>query len=314
MTVNPMQRKANNSFLLGMLITLLITGLIIAFLIFQISNLNKEIEAKKANTKYVYMVTGEVKSGTEILASQVRGIEIQSSINSDVAYSAEIKDKEGNPSPDVNGTHFPGGYKAKVDLHPGTIVTSDITYEDEMLGADVRTQEYNIITKLSQIQTGDYIDVRLRLPTGQDYIVVTHKQVTIPEINGVSSTDCMWLDLREDEILTMSSAIIESYMAEGSMLYATKYVEPGIQGSATLTYIPSDGVLQLMSKDTNILDTARSEIFARNNDQGNRTIIRTPIKNAVENDDAEDNIIDKTKEEIQKLQEEREAYIDSLGG
>ena len=33
MAVNPMQRKANNSFLLGILITLLITGVIIALFI-----------------------------------------------------------------------------------------------------------------------------------------------------------------------------------------------------------------------------------------------------------------------------------------
>ena len=44
MAMNPMQRKANNSFLLGVVITILITGAIIAFLIFQLANLNKEME------------------------------------------------------------------------------------------------------------------------------------------------------------------------------------------------------------------------------------------------------------------------------
>ena len=44
MAMNPMQRKANNSFLLGILITLLITGAIIGFLIYQVSNLNSELE------------------------------------------------------------------------------------------------------------------------------------------------------------------------------------------------------------------------------------------------------------------------------
>ena len=47
MAMNPMQRKANNSFLLGILITLLITGLIIAFLIFQLSNLNKQMQEEE---------------------------------------------------------------------------------------------------------------------------------------------------------------------------------------------------------------------------------------------------------------------------
>ena len=46
----------------------------------------------------------------------------------------------------------------------------------EMLLSDVRTQEYNMITLLSQLQTGDFVDIRLRLPSGQDYIVVSKKQ------------------------------------------------------------------------------------------------------------------------------------------
>lgn len=49
MAVNPMQRKANNSFLLGVLITLLIAGVIIALLFVQISKLNKE--KKEADAK-----------------------------------------------------------------------------------------------------------------------------------------------------------------------------------------------------------------------------------------------------------------------
>jgi hydroxymethylpyrimidine pyrophosphatase-like HAD family hydrolase len=45
MATNPMQRKARNSFLLGMLITLLIAGVIIAFLAIQLKNkLDKEKE------------------------------------------------------------------------------------------------------------------------------------------------------------------------------------------------------------------------------------------------------------------------------
>ena len=66
MAVNPMQRKANNSFLLGILITLLITGVIIAILLLQLSKLNKKIKTETASRVYGYMVTSDVKSGSEI--------------------------------------------------------------------------------------------------------------------------------------------------------------------------------------------------------------------------------------------------------
>ena len=40
MASNPMQRKSRNSFLLGMIITLLITGVIIAMLLFMLKQKN----------------------------------------------------------------------------------------------------------------------------------------------------------------------------------------------------------------------------------------------------------------------------------
>ena len=63
MAMNPMQRKANNSFLLGIVITLLITGIIIGFLILQISKLNKEIDEAKAQTVQAYVVVDTIQSG-----------------------------------------------------------------------------------------------------------------------------------------------------------------------------------------------------------------------------------------------------------
>ena len=41
MATNPMQRKARNSFLLGMFVMLIITGLVIAFLVLQLTNMKK---------------------------------------------------------------------------------------------------------------------------------------------------------------------------------------------------------------------------------------------------------------------------------
>ena len=41
MATNPMQRKARNSFLLGMLVMVLISGVVIAFLFIQLMTKNK---------------------------------------------------------------------------------------------------------------------------------------------------------------------------------------------------------------------------------------------------------------------------------
>ncbi len=311
MAVNPMQRKANNSFLLGILITLLITGVIIALLLMQLSKLNTQIKEEEASTVYGYVLTSEVKSGTEIQPSQVKSVELNTTIQSETIYSSKIM-VNGKETIDTNGTSFPIGKKAKVDLHPGMVLTSDVTYEDELVTADVRKMEYNIVTLPSQIQTGEYIDIRLSLPGGQDYIVVSHKQVEIPQVNGIDSESCMWVELSEDEILMMSNAIVESYRMNGSKLYATRYVEAGMQDAASVTYLPSDAVIALMQKDKNIVQTAKNAIFERTRTD-EKGVVRNPINGAINHEDAEDNLTEGVTKEIQGLKEERQKYLESFG-
>lgn len=311
MAMNPMQRKANNSFLLGILITLVITGLIIGFLIYQVSNLNKKLEEKEANRIFGYVVVGEIKSGTEITSDLVKGVELNMDVDSSGIYSSQTKDAEGNTIADATGSLLPVGLKAKVDLHAGTVLTTDLTYEEEEVTADLRSQEYNVITITSQLQTGDYIDIRLRTPDGRDLIVVSHKEVTIPDLAGVDSTNCIWLDLREEETLMMSCAIVEAYKMNGAKLYTARYVEPGIQDAATPTYVPNTETLALIERDPNIVQEAKNELLTTL--RGNSQLVRPGVDSFVNNEDAADNVVEKTEEEITSLQEEREAYIDSMG-
>ena len=51
MATNPMQRKARNSFLLGMLVMVLISGVVIAFLFIQLMNKNKKFHLKNIVVK-----------------------------------------------------------------------------------------------------------------------------------------------------------------------------------------------------------------------------------------------------------------------
>ena len=314
MAMNPMQRKANNSFLLGILITLLITGIIIAVLIMQISKLNSEIEETQAHTVFAYVVTGQIASGADITSDNIQGAQINLSIAADTSafYSAQTSDANGNPVADSTGALLPTGLKAKVNLTPGTILTTDLTYEGEALRNDLRSEEFNVITLPSQLQTGEYIDVRLRTPDGRNVIVVSHKEVTIPNLAGIDSQNCIWIDLNEEEILMMSCAIVESYKMNGAKLYATRYVEPGLQEAATVTYVPNDETRALIERDPNIVQEAKNELLTILNSNGE--LVRPGINSAVNNDDATDNVIEKTEDEITTLKEERELYIESLGG
>ena len=226
MAMNPMQRKANNSFLLGILITLLITGIIIALLIIQVSKLNKELQSEEAKKVKVYVVADTIKSGETVTEDKLQFVEttLGTVDTSNMVTYLETQDVEDPATGDINTVYT---QKAKVDLNPGTILTNDLLYEGEALASDVRRQEYNVILPQSQLTTGDYIDVRLRTPDGRDLIVISHKEVTIPTILDIETANCIWMNLSEEETLMLSCAIVESYQMNGGKLYSTKYIEPG---------------------------------------------------------------------------------------
>ena len=103
MATNPMQRKARNSFLLGMLVMLLISGIIIALLFMQLLNRMKEDNEELANSVNAYVLNQDVSSGqvitTDMLTLQtVDKRLVPSNATSDISMieNYALQDKEGN--------------------------------------------------------------------------------------------------------------------------------------------------------------------------------------------------------------------------
>lgn len=315
MAKNPMQRKAQNSFLLGMLITLLITGAIIGILVMQLTKITKEQQAEEEQVKQIYVVSEDIESGDEVsleklklVSANIDAIPSNALKLSDLEEKINVTDEDGNLIKKANVV-------AKINLNMGTIITTDMIKVENELSADVRKMEYNMITLSSQLESGKYIDIRLRLPNGKDYIVVSHKKVEIPTVDGIESENTICLNLQETEILTLSCAIVESYKMEGAKLYATEYIEPGLQDAATATYLPDDATINLINQDPNCVEAAKYEIFKRNNNSTQKSAVRNPINSAINqnSENALDDVIDKVEEEIKTMQQERQKYLESLG-
>ena len=322
MAMNPIQRKAQNSFLLGILVTLLITGIIIGLLVFKLANMTKEQKKEEAAMKTIYVVGADIESGETISAEKL----VQKSMNSSVIPSnalsalelesmSNVTDEDGNLTKKVEVI-------SKINLKQGTIITTDMVKVKGELTNDVRKVEYNTIALGSQLQTGKYVDIRLRVPSGGDYIVVSHKKIEIPEVDGVPSLNTVWLELTETEILSLNCAIVEAYKIEGSLLYAIEYVEPGMQDAATETYIPNAETINLIRRDPNCVSAAANEIISRyvstkgTEYEGKREVVRDPINNALNQNssNADENAKTKLQEEAKNMQEERQKYLESLGG
>lgn len=299
MAMNPMQRKANNYLIIGVLVTLLITGTIIALLCIQLMKIQEQRKAEKDALKNVYVVTSTIKSGDVIDTSLIT----VKSAPSDVVPTSMIT------LADITENTI-----AKIDLNPGTVITAEmVTESEDKTTSDVRKQEYNMIQLTSQIKSGEYIDIRLRLPNGVDYIVVSKKKVELPVVNGVDSENTIWLNMTEAETLAMSNAIVESYIMKGSLLYATTYIEPGLQEEATPTYVPSGKVQEAIYLNPNIEQEAKAALISRYN---NTASIRTQtITEALSpySESASANVEEGIQEEINKSTQERQKYLESLG-
>ena len=379
MATNPMQRKARNSFLLGMLVMLLLASIAIGLLLMKLMEFNKkEQEALKDNVK-AYVLAQDVSSGQVITPEMLEKKDVNrtlvpSNATSDLSIieNYALQDKEGheiytkydksNESKDKNneqksqaklyikidnreyevkqeeGTdnyYYENNDEkkfielnsvpliAKVSMKKNTLITTDLLGKgDSTMQKDVRKQEYNMLVLPMDLATGDYIDVRLMLPSGQDYIVVAKKEVEIPVVGSKDSSDTIWMNLSEDEILHMSCAIIDAYKISGAKLYVTKYTEAGIQEAAIPTYPINEATSKLLKSDPNILEKAMNEINSRYSEKDRDDNYKLPtLRNRYINDEvnkqgdqAESNYQTNMSESITNSKKTRKEYLDSLAG
>lgn len=405
MAVNPMQRKSRNSFLLGVLLTILITGIVIVFLFLQIKSLKDEQAAQAALKVNVYTLIQDVKSGQVLTQDMFKLTNVnKDAIPSNATAVASVidtwflqtkdgkminMDKIGLYLPDAdsiieleytNGQYFrtvngerqsislrtdpysdddgyyiidsnnndtdtriyeetTGNYYtykvgdnkisrekvylelnnvpvlAKVDMKANTIITPNyVVQSDAIVTDDVRRQEYNMVVLPADLLTDDYIDIRLMLPSGQDFIVVSKSQVEIPQNgDGTYVSDTIWINLRQDEILSLSSAIVEAYGIQGAKLYATKYPEPGIQNAASPTYTPNAAVTAQINSDPNIVQIAMKELASRYSEEA-KNIRNQYVQSEINNQTGYDtNIQAGMQTDISNEENVRKQYLDTLG-
>lgn len=301
MATNPMQKKARNSFILGILVAVVIMGLIVALLLMQLMKMKDAEEEREANLVSVYALSTDVKSGEAIDSTKLIKV---------------TTDSNAAPQNAIGLGNITEYTVAKIDLKKGTIITDSMVNEsNETVSNDLRLQEYNMLMLSSQISSDDYIDIRLRMPSGLDYIVVSKKKIEMPVVDGVESLNTIWIKLTEDEILAMSNAIVEAYKMDGALLYTTKYVEPGMQDEATPTYVPSAEIVNLITQNPNVVTEAKTAIYNRY--IANNSAIRNNINSElsrVDADEAESKVSSGTDQEFSTAQEQRQSYLDSLAG
>lgn len=317
MAVNPMQRRARNSFLIGFLVALIIMALVVLLLLYKIKNLNEAKEALESKQRTVLVATTDLKSGEEVTMDSFKTEVVQTTMDTTQIISMDDFEFKDDKTGDIiekyseDGTQLQKTLVMKVGVPANSIVTKDMVAEvDGQTTDDQRMQEYNMIILPSELRNGDYVDIRVRFPKGQDYIVVSKKKIE------QCTADTIWIKLTEEEILSLGNAIVESYTAEGTKLYATTYTEPGLQNAATPTYAVSEDVLKLINTDPNIRETARTALWSRYNEQkqNEQRVGQIDAALSAYEDGRASSVESGIEEEITNLKTARESFVEELDG
>ncbi|MCL2859005.1 MAG: SAF domain-containing protein [Oscillospiraceae bacterium] len=236
MAMNPMQKKSRNFFFLGAFIMLIVAGVAIAGLLWHFNQVSSNTKTNPTGT--VYVLSQGVNSGAALTADMITPMQVDTRMipaDNSNAYSL-----------------LSDATIAKINISAGTPITSDmIAQSDNPTTDDLRLEDFNMIKLPVRLEAGNYIDVRLTLPSGQDFLVVGKKQIQKCDDSTI------WIELSESETSIINNAIIESYIMTGSTLYATTYVDPGMQKKPIPTYPVSTAVMQTILDNPNIIQAVK---------------------------------------------------------
>ena len=189
-------------------------------------------------------------------------------------------------------------------MYKNTVITQNaVALEEEQLTDDVRTMEYNMLMLPINVTIGDYVDVRITFPNGQDFIVIAKKE--IKNIQGNTVT----FEMTEEEILMLNSAVVESYIMKASNIYVAKYVEPGMQEKASNTYTPTSEVIRLINTDSNIVAEAKQGLAEKFN-----VDIRNDMNSSTGqySEEALTNVEEGIQKQIEDAKKAREEYLTGI--
>jgi hypothetical protein len=151
------------------------------------------------------------------------------------------------------------GKIAIVDIPKGMTLMQNM-YRLPELSPDDREVECEIISLSDNLIENDYVDLRLMLPNGEDYIVLAKKGVHNLYRSEDEQEEVCYLWLSEEEILYYSSAVVDAYLYQGACLYTTKYIEPTIQEASIVTFVPSLGTIEMMKENPNLYEIAVNKL------------------------------------------------------
>ncbi|WP_025685268.1 SAF domain-containing protein [Paenibacillus maysiensis] len=225
----------------------------------------KGYEQEQRTAKKGWVVVRDISPGEQITPSDLKGITVP---------------RSQAPANLVAGKNEASGSTAKIELKKGSVLTSAMITAEEPTPKDLRNRELKVVVLPNSLKAGDEVDIRIQFPTGQDYILLAKKKIS--KLEG----SVIWVTLNEQEILLLSSGIVDAYLHKAS-IYALTYVDPQFQPKAIPTYPPNSKVIELMNSDPNLIRVAEQKLSKQlresleNALSSSNNVISTPIERSL---------------------------------
>lgn len=199
----------------------------------EIANLEATI-AKFGSETTVYTVNKPVKAGDVIEEEDIESM---------VTYTSLLTEQYVTDVSSIIGRYY------KVAVNPGSAIYKNMVMDEEIVD-DMRDHDFILDRLPVGLVEGDYIDIRITMPYGDDYIVMPHKRVYGINENSIK------LYVTELEWNTYQGALVDYFLNQeyGCTIYADKYIEPGLQQSAINFYAVPTNIAALLQKNPNIID------------------------------------------------------------
>lgn len=231
------KKKIRNYILFVVMLFSLTVGSIFCVTAFFVKGLQTKYETRldendkliQQNTRQIYVAAQDIRVGESVDKEK---LEIRRALCSQ-------KEELLFTSQDI-------GKEAVTDIAEGTFLNKSLVNQSGPVDG-LREMCYRTIELTENVKSYDVVDIRIRYPNGEDYVVMAGKRILLDEVRG----ERCYIRVSEEELLLMSAAMVDTEQTYGTRIYTSKYPEPTIQKKSFVTYRPPEDIIRLMKQSPN---------------------------------------------------------------
>lgn len=222
-------KKRRRKWLTGLFSALVLSGIFLGGTVWYEACRNRQYEEKLAELsgciadtrQTVFLAAENMGRGERVTREKVRETEYYAACSADWFMTEQ----------DL-------GKKTRFEVAEGSVLFSGMLTSEER--EEQREVFLSSVSMGEFMQAGDRLDIRISYRTGEDYVVLSDKELLLYEASGI----VLLLSEREIELLSSAMTDVKNYAQ--TKLYAVRYPLEGQTEKSTVNYLPNCDVAALI--------------------------------------------------------------------